>query len=154
MSEASREQSVLLCRWNGPNLFDTVEDEAMTLTMRAVYRVACEAVSLVRNYYRPRRLRDSPPPYIREPIQDDAWVTFTIPLESRVIDCCVNWVPEGDESRYAFQFSEPRGCLGSLLTRKRPLPATLKLVIEQSFSESKLIAVDRWLSDAEFQAMV
>ena len=148
-------RDTLLCRWVGPDLFDTAEQEAMILTVRAVNRVACEAVSLIRNALRPKKpFRDGPGPGIHEPIQDDSWVSFRFPLRGTTIEAVVIWVPDDDAGAYAFSFGIVKAILRKLIGKSpEAVPADLQEFIEEAFNESKLLRIERWVSDGELREL-
>jgi hypothetical protein len=150
-------RDTLLCRWAGPDHFDTAEQEAMILTVRAVNRVACEAVSLIRNALRPKKpFRDGPGPRILEPIQDDSWVSFRFPLRGTTIQSVVVWVPEDDDDAgtYAFSFQRVTSIFQKLIDKStETAPADLHEFIDAAFRESKLLRIVRWLSKEEFREL-
>ena len=145
-----RHAITLVCNWNGGDLFDSAEDEGMLLTVRAVFRVSCEFVSLLRNHFRSTLRREGSAACIREPIQDDSWVSFRFPYNEQQIDCVAVWVAADDDTVYAFTFSPVK----RLFQRKVQLiPEGFERVIEQALAGNHLITAQRWISPDEISKL-
>jgi hypothetical protein len=118
--------------WRGLDLYDSIEQEGMTLTSRACYRIACEIVSLLRGYISG---------YIPEPSQDDGWASLEFPNLGQRVKCVVSFQDENDYSVTVDCF---QGILRSLMGRKPPeiKHETLELV-RRALSENPRIEILR-----------
>ena len=75
--------------WKGVDLFDSIEEEGMTLTARACCRIAGEVVSA---------LRGTLTSYVPEPYQEDGWATFYFTHLGQRIRCVVSMQGDNDYS--------------------------------------------------------
>ena len=94
--------------WRGLDLYDSIEEEGMTLTARACYRIACELVSGIRVLISG---------YVPEPWQDDAWASLDFPNLGQRIRCVVSLQDDND---YSISVTCTQGLLRSLIGRKSP----------------------------------
>jgi hypothetical protein len=134
---------ILICCWGGEDLFESDEDEGMTLTARACYRAACEAVSLLRIGIKNTS--------ISEPTQEDGWAYFNLPIN---VACTVVWLLVDEKEHFAFQFRPQRtGCLGVFFRRagiKEHLFEKALKDIQAAVSSGKLLQNQNWISAEEF----
>lgn len=95
--------SVFRIAWQGPDLYDSIEEEGMTLTARACHRICGELVSGLRRHL------DTP---MREPWQDDCWASFEFVNLGQNVSVVVSLMDEND---YSIAVEVRRGIFGSLL---------------------------------------
>jgi len=94
--------------WRGLDLYDSIEEEGMTLTARACYRIACELASSIGKHIAG---------YIPGPWQDDAWASLDFPNLGQKVRCIVSLQADND---YSIDISCLQGLLRTLTGRQSP----------------------------------
>ena len=94
--------------WRGHDLFDSVEEEGMTLGARACYHIACELASAI---------RCDVEGYVPEPWQDDSWALLEFPNLGQRVRCVVAMQDEND---YSISVSCGQSIFRSLFGRRPP----------------------------------
>jgi len=94
--------------WRGQDLFDSIEEEGMTLGARACYRIACELVSSIRCAING---------YVPEPRQDDSWASLEFSNLGERVRCVVAMQDEND---YSIDVSCVQSLLRTLFGKKPP----------------------------------
>lgn len=110
--------TVFRLAWRGSDLYDSIEEDGMTLGARACYRIACEIVSAV---------RASVDGYVPEPLQEDSWAFFEFPNLRQRVQC---HVALQDENDYSVDVGCARSLLQFITARERPeiLPGNVETI--------------------------
>lgn len=101
-------KSELRIAWKGADLFDSIEEDGMTLTARACYHMACEIASAVRR---------SVSSYVPEPWQDNGWASGEFSNEGQRVRFVISME---DENKYVVSTYTVQGLLRTLFGRKAP----------------------------------
>ena len=94
--------------WRGHDLFDSVEQDGMTLGARACYWLACEIVSAIRT---------SVKGHVPEPWQEGSWASLEFSNLGQRVRCVVAMQDEND---YAISVSGVQGWFWSLIGKRSP----------------------------------